>query len=615
MHHIVNKGAALLIGNELARSKRKYFSVDTEATGLLEHDSLFSLIIGGDEQYYFNFNDRPDVPRDNVLDKEIVLPYLKEFFAREDITLFFVNAKFDLRMLAKEGIFVSAKVHDCAAVERVIRNNFVGEKAYSMASMASRRMWAKDDAVAEYVSKHKLYTKVEVPGKKKLIQLQHYEQVPFTLIAPYGCNDGKVTLNIGVDQVKTLLDLDHDRDKRQPPWSFIAENEMRFTKTAFRMERRGVRIDKPFVAKALEYEMSLVHQGQKTFTDMTGEAFIDSGPLFKKVFDKVGEKYPLTEKGNPSFKAEVLEEMSSPIASVINNIRHHEKRGGTYYSSFLYYAGAGDIIHPNVKQGGTETGRVSYSDPNLQNVPKEDQPEDLETPYHVRESFIPRPGHFFYSVDYRQQEFRMMLDYAGEMRLIKEINEGADVHEATARLLGITRKQAKTINFGLLYGMGTEKLARALGITVRDARDLKALYFGGLPRVQKFIRDVIRAGESRGYIHNAYGRRNHIDRKEWAYILPNHLIQGCSADTIKIAQNRIDDLLIERKSPSAMLLQVHDELLIETPFGDERIIEPIRAIMESVYPSRNGMRLATSCEYALKSWGIRDKIEGTPYAA
>lgn len=606
---IVTRESVDEVINGLLRSQRTTFGVDTETTGLLESDSLFSLIISGDEDYYFSFNER----HDHCLDREAVLSRLKEFFSRDDLYLFLHNAKFDMRMLAKEGIFISGTVHCTYAIERVIRNNYFGDSAYRLEGLAERRGWAKDDKVAEYISKHRLYSRVEIPGKKKIVQLKHFDQVPLDVIVPYGCQDGRVTLNIGVDQLQTLARLDHDRDKRQPPWGTVVENEIRFTKTAFRMERRGVMIDKPFVAKALEYEIEKINSYQRQFTDMTGEKFVDSGKLFQKVFDAVGEKYPLTEKGNPSFKAEVLDDMTSPIASVINNIRHHDKRAGTYYASFLYFVGDGDIIHPDVRQAGTETGRCSYRDSNLQNVPKEDEPEDQETPYHVRESFIPRPGHFYYSVDYKQQEFRMMLDYAGEMRLIKAINEGADVHTATAELCGITRKQAKTINFGLLYGMGIEKLARSLGITVREAKELKATYFGKLPYVQAFIRKVIGAGEARGYVHNWAGRRCHIAQKDWAYILPNHLIQGGCSDVIKTAQNRIDDMLLSRNSPSSMLLQVHDELLIETPFGDERIIEPIKDIMEAVYPSQNGMRLDVSIEHRLVNWGYRARIEGTPY--
>lgn len=379
------------------------------------------------------------------------------------------------------------------------------------------------------------------------------------------------------------------------------------------MGREGVKINKSRTAEALEYEMREINSLQKSFQEMTGVAFIDSNKVFKGVFDKLGERYPLTDKGNPSFAAKVLEDMTTPVASVINKIRYHEKRAGTYYSSFLHFVGNDDKIHPDARQAGTEPGRMSYRDPNLQNVPKEDDLEDQALPYHVRECFIPEEGGFFYSVDYKQMEYRMMMDYAGEKNVIKKIMEGVDFHDAIAMQCGITRKQAKTLNFAISYGAGDAKVASMLGISSKEARELRATYFGNLPRLQAFFREVRQKGEARGFIFNWFGRRCHIAQRDWAYVLPNHLIQGGCADVVKIAMNRIDDLLLERKSPSKLKLQVHDELLIWTPYGDEKIIEPIVEIMESVYQGANGIKLQASIEHATKSWGFRDKIKGTPY--
>jgi DNA polymerase-1 len=326
------------------------------------------------------------------------------------------------------------------------------------------------------------------------------------------------------------------------------------------------------------------------------------------VFDAAGEKYPLTDKGNPSFAAEVLEGMESPVASIINQIRHHEKRAGTYYSSFLHYADRSNVIHQDMRQAGTETGRFSYRDPNLQNVPKEDEEEDQATPFHVRESFIPRPGHFYYSIDYKQMEYRMMLDYAGEMKLIAAVMDGMDVHQATAELVGILRKHAKTLNFAILYGAGVDKIAKMLGMSKKEALELKMLYFEKLPRVHQFMRRVTKQGESRGFIFNWMGRRCHIAQRDWAYILPNHLIQGGCADVVKAAMNRIDDYL--ETFQTKMLLQVHDELLLETPFNESELALPIKMIMERIYEPQNGMILEASVEHSLKSWGFRHKQKG-----
>lgn len=591
--------------------------LDSETTGLMEDDTLFSLIIDTeDEKYYFNFQSYCDVPLEQTLNKkEFFKKFNDQVLSNPDSVWFIHNAKFDWRMLAKEGCDIKGTLHCTYAIERVVRNNYFGQDAYTLAGCAARRNLQKDEAVAEYISKHKLYTMKKMPGKKKEIKLAHFDQVPSKIMIPYGIKDGHLHRFIGLNQRAEINRLEAERPEGFPSLLPVYNNEIRLTRTCFKMEQRGIMIDKPFVAKALEYEMDETAKFQKQFEELTGKPFVDSNKLFKEVFDGIGEKYPLTAKGNPSFAADVLEDMTSPVASIINNIRYHEKRAGTYYSSFLFFANKDDVIHPDTRQAGTETGRFSYRDPNLQNVPKEDSDEDQKTLYHVRSSFIPRKDHFFYSIDYKQQEFRMMLDYAGELALIKAINEGADVHEATAQLCGITRKQAKTINFGLLYGMGVEKLAAALGISVREAQELKRLYFARLPKVRDFIRAVIRSGEARGYIFNWAGRRNYVAQKDWAYILPNHLIQGGCADVIKFAMNEVDDYLLAKKLRTMMLLQVHDELLIECPFGEERVIEPISEIMKKIYKPQNGMILDVSIEHSFKSWGYRDKIKGVPYAA
>jgi DNA polymerase-1 len=585
--------------------------LDTETTGLFEDDRLFSLIIGdADENYYFNFQSYVGVDESFVLDRTSTLSSLRGIFEDERNTWFIHNAKFDMRMLAKENLSIRGNVHCTYAVERILKNNHIGD-AYTLAKCAERRGWQKDEAVAEYVKKNKLITLVSMPGKKKKFELQHYDRVPFELIAPYGEKDGYLHRSLGLAQLSEFDAL--NADPRYPSMRELLANEIRLTKTCFRMERRGIKIDKPFVAKALEYEIDQVNRAEKEYLAFTGEAFVDSNPGLARVFDRLGEKYPLTAKGNPSFAGDVLEEMTTPVAALINKIRHHDKRGGTYYSSFLHFADKNDTIHPDARQAGTETGRFSYRDPNLQNVPKEDDPDDQATPYHVRESFIPHPDEFFYAVDYQQMEYRMMLDYAGETRLIAEVLAGADIHQAIADQVGITRKQAKTLNFAILYGAGINKIAGMLGVSKKEAYELKATYFGGLPRVQQFVRNVIRAGESRGFIFNWYGRRCNIARSDWAYILPNHLIQGGCADVVKVAMNRIDARLIEKKSPSSLQLQVHDELLIGCRYGDERIIEQIVDIMESVYKPQNGMKLTTSVEHFTTRWGHRNKIKGTPY--
>lgn len=585
--------------------------LDTETTGLREDDSLFSLIISDeDESYYFNFNDRSDTPRECLLDRNLTFNLLFPIFNHPLNVWYIQNAKFDLRMLAKEGVNIVGRVHCTYAIERVIKNNYFGKDAYRLKGLAARRGEAKDDSVEKYVKANGLITTKEVSWKQDTIEYHHYDRVPFDIISKYGTHDGRLHRIIGIDQEKQIGQL--SQDPKFPVLFPLVENEIRLTKTCFRMERRGIKIDRPYVEKALQYELDQVAAAKVDFEKGCGEPYQDSRALFKRVFDAAGEKYPTTEKGNPSFAADVLEEMSTPIAAAINRIRYHQKRAGTYYGNFLEKATPLDIVHADMQQAGTTTGRFSYRDPNLQNVPKEDEGCD-DLPYLVRASFIPRPGHLYYSIDYQQQEYKLMLDLAGEMVLIKAVNEGADVHAATAQLLGISRRAAKTINFGILYGMGREKLAQALGLTLREANDLICDYFGKLPRVQRFITDVRKKGAARGFIFNWFGRRMHIDSSDFSYALSNHIIQGGCGDIIKVAMNQIDDMLIMENRQTHTLLQVHDELLVEAPVEEERIVERYVDIMEKVYKPKNGIRMTCSVDHSFKSWSARDKVKGTPY--
>lgn len=587
-----------------------YIGYDTETTGLSEDDRMFSCSFGNPdgESFYFNFNNI-EAPSHCVLDREMVFDVLGEYiFFNENITLHIVNAKFDWRMTRHElRGDLKCRVVCREAMERVLRNDHLGKKPYSLAAMAARRGWAKDDSVEKYISDNSLFTLVEVPGKAQPKKHKHFDKVPFEIIEPYASLDAVLHAKVALDQDEAFKQL---HDPRYPDITRVVNNEIELTRVCYEMERLGVKIDRSRTEAARDYEFSKIAGYKMEFQSLTGHAYSDSRTLFKSVFDAVGEKYPTTDKGNASFAAEVLEEMSSPVASIINKIRYHQKRVGTYYSSFLYFADKNDFIHPNMRQAGTVTGRFSFSDPNLQNMPKEDEPEDQELPYHVRECLIPEPGHFFYQVDYQQLEYRMMADYAGEMRLIKAIMDGEDVHEATARLCGITRKQAKTLNFAILYGAGPDKIGKMLGISRRDASQLRGIYLGNLPMVRRFIDEVTRSGKARGFIFNWIGRRCYIPNREWSYILPNHLIQGGCADVVKIGMVRLREKFREIGVRTTPRLQVHDELLFSVPFGEESIIEEITPILENIYESRNGIKLTISVAHSKKSYGYRDLVEG-----
>jgi len=293
---------------------------------------------------------------------------------------------------------------------------------------------------------------MKVEGKGKEVVLKHYDKVPFDIMFEYGCIDAEEVYFLGQHQLDKI-ELYHYED--------IYENESNLNKACAAMETVGVKIDVDYTRKAMKHEQDRLEELKKKATAECGEEYRNGPKWLRAAFDKHGQRYDINPKtGNPIFDRDALEKMESPIAALVKSIRTREKYISTYYSSFLYFRDREDVVRANIKLAGTDTFRFSYSDPNLQNVPKE---EDFEKgAIQVRKCIVPREDYCFVMIDFDQQEFRLMLDYAGETAVIKDIVEnGADVHQATADMVGIKRKPAKQLIFGLLYGMGTGLLAHA----------------------------------------------------------------------------------------------------------------------------------------------------------
>ncbi len=582
-----------------------YYGLDTETTGLRHHDKLFSLIISNSkESWYFNFLDVEDNEGTEIRE-EYILPrgWLKQLlpmFHNPKNYWFIHNAKFDLRMLAKDGITITGTVHCTQALERLIKNNLVGKSPYSLSACATRyKLGGKLDAVAKYVKDNKLSSTVKIPGRLRKEKLLHYDKVPFDLMVEYGEMDGELVYKLGMEQIKRI---------RSMPESIpLARIERELTKGCFDMEWVGIKLDTEYVEMARLYEEVSLEFCYAEFKELTGLEFRRGPKLLVEAFDKLGHPYPKTEIGNPCFNSEALDDMDHPIANLLKRIRKHEKYIGTYYSNFRYLSDCDGILRPSINQGGTQTGRFSYSSPNLQNVPKEDS-DNLK--YYVRKCFVPRPGYCFVMIDYDQQEYRMMVDIAGERQLIKKINEGMDVHTATGEMMGVDRRTAKTINFMLLYGGGHAKLAKALGIPNHQAKGLKEKYFRTLPKVERFIKETKIDGQLLGSTTNWMMRRYYLFDKGKAYILPNHVIQGGCADVIKSAMVKISNLL--SNCLTRMLVQVHDELLFEVHESELHLIPDIKKIMESIYTPKNGLHLTCGVDHSWKSWGSIDKVKGFP---
>jgi DNA polymerase I len=582
---------------------------DTETNGLRWYagDRLFSIAIAdAHEEYYFNFHTNEDIPAENILPRERIADFSEVFQAKGEAIGH--NIKFDMHMLADEGVVIARDLWCTQSMSRVEYNAHMN---YSLDQVAARVGLEKFDAVVKWMDDNKAYEMVKDEGKKQAKKNYHFYKVPFDIIAPYACQDARVAFQLRGLQGKRFDELDAI-NIGAPSLVELARNERKFTNVAYDMERAGIRIDRKYCTDALQFERERALRAEREFLAATGSRFVDSTKELKPTLIAAGVKPGKTEKGGDSYRAEILELYpENPIVKLILEHRDAKKRANTYFANFLKYADRDDRVHFNFKQDGTGTGRASVAEPNLQNVSTdEDEPEPEDnSPFPVRRSFIADQDCYLVSIDYKQIEYFLMLEYAAEMGVIAQVLGGMDLHQAMADMVGITRQQAKTLNFAILYGAGVDKIASMLGVDYEEAYALKHKYFFRLPRVKNFIRNVTNTAAKRGYIWNYLGRRSHFDNPQFAYKAANYLIQGSAADVMKVAMVQAKDFLQGKKTK--ILLNIHDEVLLSTPRGEANLIPEIRDIMAKAYKPKH-LPLQCSVSYTEKSWS--DLIDGVPNA-
>lgn len=582
---------------EISQSKR--IALDTETTGLRPYkgDRVFSIIIhtDADNGYYFNFNktadhlgDLPDfLLKEDAEDLISLLPQFERVYIH--------NAKFDMHQLCESfraiQYVIRANIYCTEALSRLVRNDLM---SYSLDNLGKLIGHEKDDRVKQYISEHKLFT-LEDTGKKSPDKKPHYDKVPLEIMYEYGLQDAKVCYELGEYVINRLEQYDYEQiEQGFKSNKELINTELELTKVLFKMERRGVKINEAYCSSAFEYYRAQITIAKEEFYQLTGLEFSDSRKVLAPAFEKLGLEYPTTDKGNASFTDKVLSEIDNPIANIIKNYRAAYKSAYTYYKNFLDLSDANYVLHTNLRQGGTTTGRLSCREPNLQNVPKRKDTGE----YKARGAFIPREDYFFCMIDFDQMEYRLFMDYAEEMDLINKVLDGLDVHTATAEMVEVKRDIAKTINFLLLYGGGPSKLAGELGIELYQAKAYRSKYFENLQNVKAITSAIIRTAESRGYILNTMGRRCYIP-KQLAYKAPNYLIQGGCGDIVKKAMIELDRFLTDKKSK--MLLQIHDEILYEIHYSEYHIIDELKNIMVNAYKHTH-LPLTAGADFSFTSW-------------
>jgi len=542
-----------------------YIALDTETTGLHFSDVPFSIQLKTkNHSLYINMNDLAEID-----DPMMMKPLLGL-----DVTWFMHNATYDLCMLRKIGLRVGGTIHCTQSMARLIHNNHFPPK-YDLTSVAVRYgLEPKDDEVKKYIRKHKC----------------KYEEVPHEMMVKYGMKDVELTYEIGMRQLK---DLKIDS---------LYYNETRFTRVCEELEWQGIPVDVDYCKEALAYHTDIRDRALATFRSETGTEFLDSTREFAKIIpDQYANK---TKKGNMSFDKEALASCPLPIARTIETIREQNNLIKNFYENILRNQ-IGGTVHPSVKRASTVTARLSYSEPNLQNFPKDEDWQGKK--YLVRQAVVPPEGFELVAIDFDQQEFRVLLDYAGEKAVIDQINGGEDVHQATANMVGVDRKTAKGVGFGLLYGIGLDQFSKILGKTKDETRALRNRFFSRLPKVKHLVEQIKYVAETRGYIKNWAGRHYVLDDPRFSYRMVNYLIQGGCADIMRYALVHCWNHSTPDLYP---LISVHDEIVFAKRIGtSDRGINQMRELMESVYIPQNGVKLTTSVERSTKSWGQKDMEE------
>lgn len=536
----------------------KLFALDTETDNL---DYMAANLVGisfalenGEAAYLPLQLDYLGAPK--TLEKTTALTLLKPVLENPAIQKVGQNFKYDLTIFARNGIDVQGVAFDTML------------ESYVLNSTGRHNM---DDLAKRYLG-HQTITFEEIAGKGKN-QLT-FNQIPLEKAAEYAAEDADVTMKL--QQV-----LWEKLSKEPTLEKLFKEMELPLLGVLSRMERRGVLIDSDALFLQSNEIANRLSELEEQAYVLAGQPFnlASTKQLQEILFDKLG--LPIiqkTPKGAPSTNEEVLEELafSHELPKVLVEHRGLSKLKSTYTDKLPQMVNLQTgRVHTSYHQAVTATGRLSSSDPNLQNIPIRN-----EEGRRIRQAFIAREGFTVVAADYSQIELRIMAHLSQDQGLINAFTQGKDIHRSTAaEIFGVAlddvtseqRRNAKAINFGLIYGMSAFGLSRQLGIGRADAQSYMDLYFKRYPGVQTFMHDIREKAKAQGYVETLFGRRlylpdinssNGMRRKAAERVAINAPMQGTAADIIKRAMIQLDQKL-QNDPDIAMIMQVHDELVFE----------------------------------------------------
>ena len=621
-----------------AALKSPQVAYDSETDGL---DTISSNILGfslcyeaGKAVYIPIARQSDDLFADNTgIPLKDALTQLLRLFQAKSVTVAMHNAKFDLKVLAtniKKAGFKNAEltekilessIYDTMIYAWLQNPERTGKNSYSLESLSEQILGLKGIEFSDIVEKG-----------------QTFADVPLEKAAPYGAEDADFTLKLAQAQQKGGFDPStklrdrtasptqppvvecRDSGVSRPPLEKLFQLEMRVLPILTKMELTGIHLDTATLhAYNKELTEGIAAAEQSIYKEVGHEFNIASPKQLQTVlFEERGLKAGKKTKTGYSTDTSVLEELAfeDPVPRMILDYREMAKLKSTYVEALPKLVDDQGRIHTDFVQTGTATGRLSCRDPNLQNIPVRN-----EAGRRIRSAFTAPEGKVLISADYSQIELVVLAHLSGDKNMSQSFIDGTDVHKATAALIyGVApdavtpemRRTAKTINFGVIYGMSAFRLARDLGISRTQASQFIENYFAQYSSVDAFIKDTIKKAEETGWVETLFGRRrpimninsrNKLEKAAAERIAVNTPVQGSAADIVKTAMLAVSDALTASASPARLLLQVHDELIFECPDDKATIDTTIALIKDKMENAvKLNVPLRVSIEYG-KNWG------------
>ncbi|MCR5762324.1 MAG: DNA polymerase I [Treponema sp.] len=586
----------------ILNSKEKAVAFDTETDSLNTHKANlvgFSLCCKPGEAIYIPVILPGGMFSETTIEKKDCISQLSRLFNNPDVTLIMHNGKFDLEVMFSNGY---KKLPDCKIVDTMIAAWLLNPDALG-----------KSPYGLEYLSETKLglsgieYNDIVKKGET-------FADVPLEKAFPYGAEDADFTWQLWQIFKKQIAEEKLEQ--------LFYEMEMKVLPILTGMEIQGIHLDKNALNQYGKELAAEIEKEKQTIYEQVGHTFniASTIQLQQVLFEERGLIPGKKTKRGYSTDTAVLEELAErttdPLPKEILAYRSVTKLQSTYVETLPTLADETGRIHTSFLQTGTATGRLSSRDPNLQNIPVRD-----EAGRKIRSAFTAVPGTVLISADYSQIELVVLAHLSNDKNLCKAFTDGIDVHKSTAALIynispeNVTpdmRRFAKTVNFGVMYGMSAFRLANELGISRTEAKNFIDQYFNTYADVKRYINETIDFAKNNGFSQTIMGRKriitginskNKLEQQGAQRVAINTPIQGSAADIVKKAMINVQSALYNSNSSAKMLLQVHDELIFECPDNEDiknKTIEIIKTEME--HAVKLNVPLKVSIESGL-NWG------------